>query len=71
MLLSYKQYEKWYAALSFWMLKILFLPLATTLLVGKILIALPNASMPSIRLSPGVRVFCFHQLPRLILYMDV
>lgn len=60
-----------YAALSCWMLTTLFLLLATTLLVGKVFIALPNVSMPSVCFFSSVRVFCRYQLPLLVLYMDV
>lgn len=60
-----------YTALSCWMLTILFLLLATCLLVGKVFIALPDVSMPGFCHFSSVRVFCLYQLPLLILYMEV
>ena len=78
---SYKKYEKrisprviystTYAALSCWMLTFLFLLLTTTLLVGKVFIALPNVRMPSLCFSPSVGVNCLYQFPLLILYTNV
>ena len=47
---------------------ILCLLLATTLL-GKVVLALLDVRMPGLCYLPSVRVFCFYQLPLLILYM--
>ena len=52
------------------MLAIVFFLLATTLLVGKILIALPNVSMPIVCFSLSVRVYGLYQLSLLVLYSE-